>query len=256
MRCRASKPRRELVKVITAEECRPRSRETAGDVLSKRKTIPKITALVVSALQQSYDHLEDKRPRGLDAFAGGDGASIKEAVPVAARAAADREPRRQQRLKMWCCTGMTKRWAAAKTRLVPLRNTLLVYRADHRFASIPMLLQRTGEGLLALGGEPGAATASVCVDGTRARCRVYRPTFAKCSTIARDAQSSQTDPRPNSFYASGFPTPSFRFTIRTIACTVFPPNKACAGFRRYGCPAGGVHCAEESSSRRPVSGSG
>jgi len=142
----------ELVKVITAEGMPTEIAKTAGDVLSKRKDDPKeITALVVSALRQSYDYLEDKRPRGLDVLSRvATALSIKEAVPVLAERLLD--PNTPAAALKDVVLALTK--LGGKDAIGPLRNALLVYRADPQFASDPDVLRRTGEGLLALGGEP------------------------------------------------------------------------------------------------------
>ena len=142
----------ELVKVITAEGMPSEVTKTAGDVLAQRKDDPKeISALLVAALRQSYDFLEDKRPRGIDVLARvAQAVSAKETVPVLAERLLD--PSTPTAALKDVVVALTK--LGGKDALPPLRNALLVYRADPLFASEPDVLRRAGEGLLALGGEP------------------------------------------------------------------------------------------------------
>jgi HEAT repeat protein len=142
----------ELVKVITAEGMPSEVTKTAGDVLAQRKDDPKeISALLVAALRQSYDFLEDKRPRGIDVLARvAQAVSAKETVPVLAERLLD--PSTPTSALKDVVVALTK--LGGKDALPPLRNALLVYRADPLFASEPDVLRRAGEGLLALGGEP------------------------------------------------------------------------------------------------------
>lgn len=142
----------ELVKVITAEGMPSEVTKTAGDVLAQRKDDPKeISALLVAALRQSYDFLEDKRPRGLDVLARvAQSVGAKDAVPVLAERLLD--PSTPTAALKDIVVALTK--LGGKDALPPLRNALLVYRADPLFASDPDVLRRAGEGLLALGGEP------------------------------------------------------------------------------------------------------
>ncbi len=142
----------ELIKVITAEGMPTEIAKTAGDVLSKRKDDPtEMAALLIAALKQSYDYLEDKRPRGLDVLARvATALKVTEAVPVLAERLLD--PNTPAAALRDVVLALTK--LGGKDAISPLRNALLVYRADPQFASDPDVLRRAGEGLLALGGEP------------------------------------------------------------------------------------------------------
>lgn len=141
----------ELVKVITAEGLPTEISKTAGEVLAKRKDDRKeLAALVVAALSQSYNHLEDKRPRGLDVLArAAKDLKLTETVPLLAERLHD--PSTPQPALKDIVLALTS--LGGKDAIPPLRKLLFLYRADPTLANDPELLRRTGEGLLALGGE-------------------------------------------------------------------------------------------------------
>ncbi len=142
----------ELLRVITAEGMPTEIARTAGEVLSRRKDDPKeVSTLLLAALKQSYDYLEDKRPRGLDVLARvATAVSATETVPLLAERLLD--PNTPAAALKDVVRALTK--LGGKDEIAPLRQSLLLYRADPLFASDPEVLKRAGEGLLAVGGEP------------------------------------------------------------------------------------------------------
>ena len=100
---------------------------------------------------QSYDYLEDKRPRGLDVLARvATAVGATETVPALSARLLD--PSTPSAALKDLVLALTK--LGGKDAIRPLRDALLVYRADPLFASDPEVLKRAGEGLLAVGGEP------------------------------------------------------------------------------------------------------
>lgn len=142
----------ELVKVITAEGMPSEISRAAGDVLAQRKdNLAEVSSLLVAALQQSYDYLDDKRPRGLDVLARvATAVGASETVPALSARLLD--PSTPAAALKDLVLALTK--LGGKDAIRPLRDALLVYRADPLFASDPEVLKRAGEGLLAVGGEP------------------------------------------------------------------------------------------------------
>jgi hypothetical protein len=139
----------ELIRVVTAEGMPQQIARAAGDVLVARKE-PEVAGLLVEALKQTYDFLEDRRPRGLDTLARAAGAvGATEAVPVLTQRLAD--PSTPAPALKDIIAALVQ--LGGKDAVVPLRQTLLVYRGDPMFASDAAALQRAGEGLLKLGGE-------------------------------------------------------------------------------------------------------
>lgn len=139
----------ELIRVVTAEGLPQQLARAAGDVLVQRKE-PEVAGLLVAALNQSYDFLEDRRPRGLDTLARAAAAvGAAEAVPVLAQRLAD--PSTPAAALKDIVAALVQ--LGGKDALAPLRQTLLVYRSDPMFGSDAAALQRAGEGLLKLGGE-------------------------------------------------------------------------------------------------------
>ncbi len=139
----------ELIRVVTAEGMPQQISRAAGDVLVQRKE-PEVAGQLVAALKQSYDFLEDRRPRGLDTLARAAAAvGANEAVPVLAQRLND--PSTPAAALKDIVAALVQ--LGGKDAVMPLRQTLLVYRSDPMFASDAAALQRAGEGLLKLGGE-------------------------------------------------------------------------------------------------------
>lgn len=139
----------ELIRVVTAEGLPHQLAHAAGDVLVQRKD-PEVAGQLVAALNQSYDFLEDRRPRGLDTLARAAAAvGATEAVPVLVQRLAD--PSTPAAALKDIIAALVQ--LGSKEALPPLRQTLLVYRGDPMFASDAAALQCAGEGLLKLGGE-------------------------------------------------------------------------------------------------------
>jgi hypothetical protein len=120
-----------------------------------RRKEPEVPGLLVEALKQSYDFLADRRPRGLDTLARAAAAvGATQAVPLLAARLAD--PSTPAAALKDIVSALVQ--LGGKDALGPLRQTLLVYRSDPMFASDAAALQRAGEGLLKLGGEPERLT--------------------------------------------------------------------------------------------------
>lgn len=141
----------DLVRVITADGMPTKIAEAAGEALVRRKDDPKETAaLVVAALRQTYDHLEDKRPRGIGVLAKVAAAlRLPEAVPVLADRLLD--PSTPQNALRDVVVALST--IGGKEALVALRKVLFLYRSDPAFGTDPEILRRAGDGVLAIGGE-------------------------------------------------------------------------------------------------------
>ncbi|MFO0574535.1 MAG: PQQ-binding-like beta-propeller repeat protein [Polyangia bacterium] len=146
----------ELVRIITADGMPAQIARSAGDVLIARKDAPEeLAALLTTALKQSYDYLEDKRPKGLDVLAKVAAArSVKEAAPLLAERLLDPGTPAPALKEIALALGQLGGKDAAHA----LRELLLVYRADPLFSQDPDALKRAGEGLLKLDGEAGRRT--------------------------------------------------------------------------------------------------
>lgn len=146
----------ELVRIITADGMPAQIARSAGDVLIARKDAPEeLAALLVPALKQSFDYLEDKRPKGLDVLAKVAAArGVKEAVPLLAERLLDPGTPAPALKEIALALGQLGGKDSARA----LRELLLVYRADPLFSQDPDALKRAGEGLLKLDGEAGRRT--------------------------------------------------------------------------------------------------
>lgn len=140
----------ELLKVVTAEGMPPQISRAAGDLLVARRD-REASGLIVEALAQRYDYLEDKRPRGIDTLARAAAAmDAKEAVPQLAQRLL--EPSTPQSALKDVVTALVQ--VGGKDAVRPLRELLLLYRSDALFATDAEPLKAAGEGLLKVGGEP------------------------------------------------------------------------------------------------------
>lgn len=146
----------ELVRIITADGMPGQIARSAGDVLIARKDAPEeLAALLTASLKQSYDYLEDKRPKGLDVLAKVAAArGVKQTAPLLAERLLDPSTPAPALKEIALALGQLGGKDAAHA----LRELLLVYRADPLFSQDPDALKRAGEGLLKLDGEAGRRT--------------------------------------------------------------------------------------------------
>lgn len=145
----------ELIRIVTSEGLPPQLGKAAGDVLIARND-RESTDLLVAALKQSYDFLEDRRPRGLDTLARVAAAlGAVDAAPVLAERLLD--PSTPPAAIKDIVASLTQ-LGSPGTSPRALRDLLLLYRSDPMFQSDPVALQRAGEGLLKLDGEAGRRT--------------------------------------------------------------------------------------------------
>lgn len=159
----------ELLRVITSEGLPPQLGKAAGEVLIARRD-KQASDLVVAALRQSYDFLEDRRPRGLDTLARVAAAlEIEDAVPVIGERLLDPStaaPMLKDMVAALTTLGAGPANAAPKEGpgrqqgARALRDLLLLYRSDPTYQNDPVALQRAGEGLLALDGDAGRRTVA------------------------------------------------------------------------------------------------
>jgi hypothetical protein len=146
----------ELVRIITSDGMPAQISRTAGDVLIARKDAPEeLAALLTTSLKQSYDYLEDKRPKGLDVLARvAASRGVKEAAPLLAERLLDPATPAPALKEIALALGELGGKDAARA----LRELLFVYRSDPLFAQDPDALKRAGEGLLKIDGEAGRRT--------------------------------------------------------------------------------------------------
>lgn len=153
----------ELLQVVTAEGMPPQLATAAGDMLVFRRD-RQAQDLLLAALKQSYDFLEDRRPRGLETLARVAAAlGAEETAAVLAERLLDPStpaPALKEIVAALIALGSTNAEPKAQnaTEKAALRDLLLLYRSDPAFAKDPVALERAGEGLLKLDGEAGRRT--------------------------------------------------------------------------------------------------
>jgi hypothetical protein len=146
----------ELLRVVTSEGLPPELPKAAGEVLIARRDLQS-SELLVAALRQSYDFLEDKRPRGLDVLARVAAAlGTESAAPVLAERLLD--PSTPPAALKEIVSALTQLGQGGGVGQRALRDLLLLYRSDPQFGADPVALQRAGEGLLKLDAEAGRRT--------------------------------------------------------------------------------------------------
>ena len=144
----------ELLRVVTAEGLPAQLAKAAGEVLVARRDAD-TADLLLAALKQSYDFLEDRRPRGIDILARVAAAvAAKETVPALAERLLD--PNTPAAALKDIVAALTELGGVGSSRA--LRDLLLLYRADVSFQNDLDPLRRAGEGLLKLEGEAGRRT--------------------------------------------------------------------------------------------------
>ena len=155
---------RALLKIVRAQPGPggppPRAQEHAGEALVARKDRAAVP-LMLEALGEHYDFLDDKRPRGVDVLARALGAlDVKEAAPLLAAHLSDHETP-ERALKPIAQTLAHLGGADAEH---ALREFLLEYHADPAFLLDPAPLYAAGEALIGSGVEARRAVASVVDD--------------------------------------------------------------------------------------------
>ena len=144
----------ELLRVVTAEGLPSQLAKAAGEVLVARRDAD-TADLLLAALKQSYDFLDDRRPRGIDILAKVAAAvAAKETVPALAERLLD--PNTPAPALKDIVSALTDLGGVGSAQA--LRDLLLMYRADLSFQNDLEPLRRAGEGLLKLDGESGRRT--------------------------------------------------------------------------------------------------
>ncbi len=144
----------ELLRIVTAEGLPSPLAKAAGEVLVARRDAD-TADLLLSALKQNYDFLEDRRPRGIDILAKVAAAvAAKETVPALAERLLD--PNTPAAALKDIVAALTDLGGTGSSRA--LRDLLLLYRADVSFQTDLDPLRKAGEGLLKLEGESGRRT--------------------------------------------------------------------------------------------------
>ena len=164
---------RALLKIVRAQPAPggppPRAQEHAGEALVARKDRAAVP-LLLEALAEHYDFLDDKQPRGVGVIARALGAlDVKEAAPLLAAHLADHETP-ERALKPIVETLARLGGADAEH---ALREFLLEYHADPAFLADPSPLYAAGEALIGDGVEARRAVAFV-VDDKRTLAPVAR----------------------------------------------------------------------------------
>jgi outer membrane protein assembly factor BamB len=155
---------RALLKIVRAAPVAggppPRAQARAGEALVARKDRAAVP-LMLEALAEHYDFLDDKQPRGVDVMARALAAlDVKEAAPLLAAHLADHEtPERA----LQPIAEALARFGGADAEHA-LREFLLEYHADPAFLAEPAPLYTAGEALIGAGVEARRAVAFVVGD--------------------------------------------------------------------------------------------
>ena len=155
---------RALLKIVRAQPGPggppPAAQQRAGEALVARKDREAVP-LMLEALAEHYDFLEDKQPRGIDVMARALGVlEVKEAAPLLAAHLADHETP-ERALKPIAETLAHLGGADAEH---ALREFLLEYHADPAFLLDPSPLYAAGDALVRAGDEARRAVAFVVGD--------------------------------------------------------------------------------------------
>jgi outer membrane protein assembly factor BamB len=188
---------RALLKIVrtapTAGAPPAMAQQHAGEALVARKDRAAVP-LMLEALADHYDFLEDKQPRGVDYIARALGAlDVKEAAPLLATHLGDHETP-ERALKPIVETLAKLGGADAEH---ALREFLLEYHADPAFLADPSPLTTAGEWLISAGVEPRRAVAFV-VDDPRTLSPVARAlhvTLDEATAKEQQKKQEQGDPQ-------------------------------------------------------------
>ncbi|MCS6913361.1 MAG: PQQ-binding-like beta-propeller repeat protein [Myxococcales bacterium] len=153
----------ELLRVVTAEGMPQQVTRAAGEALVARKD-REVSQMLVAALSERFDYLEDRRPRGLGILARAAAAmDAQEAVPALSEQL--REPTTPPSALKEIVGALVALGNRSAVR--PLRELVLMYRSDPAFLQDAEALKLAGEGLLKLGGEAERRTVSFVAEEPR-----------------------------------------------------------------------------------------
>jgi outer membrane protein assembly factor BamB len=153
----------ELLRVVTAEAMPQQVTRAAGEALVARRD-REVTAMLVQALEERYDYLNDRKPRGVGILARAAAAmGAREAISALSRQL--RDPATPPAALKEVVGALIK--LGDKQAIRPLREMILLYRSDPMFAKDADPLRLAGEGLLKLGGEPERRTVSYVAEEPR-----------------------------------------------------------------------------------------
>ncbi len=189
---------RALIKIVRAAPGPggppPRAQEHAGEALVARKDRAAVP-LMLEALAEHYDFLEDKQPRGVDVMARALGAlDVKEAAPLLAAHLSDHETP-ERALKPIAETLARLGGADAEH---ALREFLLQYHADPMFVVDPAPLTTAGEWLVGSGVEARRAVALVVDDK-----RTLQPVARQLRVVLDEATAKEQQKAQESGAAQG-----------------------------------------------------
>lgn len=165
----------------------PRAQERAGEALVARQDRAAVP-LMLEALAEHYDFLDDKQPRGVGVMARALAAlDVKEAVPLLAAHLGDHET--PERALAPVVATLAKLGGSDAEHA--LREFLLEYHADPAFLADPAPLYAAGEALIGQGVEARRAVAFV-VDDKRTLAPVARQLrVALDEATAKEQQKAQ-----------------------------------------------------------------
>lgn len=188
---------RALIKIVRAQPGPggppPMAQQHAGEALVARKDRAAVP-LMLDALAEHYDFLDDKQPRGVDVMARALGAlEVKEAAPLLAAHLADHETP-DRALKPIAETLAKLGGPDAEH---ALREFLLEYHADPAFVLDPSPLYAAGEALVRAGDEARRAVAFVVDDARTLQpvARQLRVTLDEATAKEQQKKQEQGDPQ-------------------------------------------------------------
>lgn len=178
---------RALVKIVRAATGVPPSvQKQAGEELVARKDRAAVP-LMLEALRERYDFLDDKQPRGVDVLARALSAlEVKEAAPLLAAHLGDHETPEPALKDVVAALARLGGSDAQKA----LHEFLLMYRADAVFLQDPSPLAVAGEALVRAGVDGRKTVAFVADDK-----RTLAP-LARQLRLALDAADAEKKPQP------------------------------------------------------------
>ena len=193
---------RALIKIVRAAPGPggppPLAQQHAGEALVARKDV-KAVPLMLEALAEHYDFLDDKQPRGVGVLARALAAvDAKEAAPLLAAHLADHEtPERQLK-----DIALTLAHLGGPDAEHALREFLLEYHADPTFLLDPAPLCTAGEALISFGVEARRAVAFVVEDPRTLQPVARELRVALDAATAKEKQSAQDKDKPEGAQAA------------------------------------------------------
>jgi outer membrane protein assembly factor BamB len=169
----------------------PPAQHKAGDLLVARKDRQAIP-LMLQALAEHYDFLDDKQPRGVDVLARALGAlEAHEAAPLLAAHLIDHETPQSALRDLAAAVAQL----GGKEAEHALSEVLLEYRADPLFLMDPQPLTIAGEALLKMGPE-ARKTATYVAEDRRTLAPVARALRAILATESERENKSEPQAKP------------------------------------------------------------